>query len=125
MLEPRSVPAPASVRVALADPLAGLAPIERRVVAIAREDGLDSLRTPRKRGWLARLVLGPTPPSRQLANERLEALRRLAVQAWHKGHLLPVSALREASHAGFSEDQVGAVIDTIGRARSARQFAPL
>ncbi|MCJ2177199.1 hypothetical protein [Novosphingobium album (ex Hu et al. 2023)] len=90
---------------------------EHRIVELARHDGLETLRTPRKRGWLARLILGPQPASAMLANERLEALRRLAVQAWHKGYRLPVSALKEAHTAGFSEDQIGAVIDTIGRAR--------
>ncbi|MFC0204611.1 hypothetical protein [Novosphingobium soli] len=92
--------------------------LERRVVALARGDGLDTLRPQRKRGWLARLILGPNPPSAMLANERLEALRRLAVQAWHKGYTLPVSALRDARAAGYSEDQIGAVIDIIGRERA-------
>lgn len=99
----------------LADTLSAL---EHRVLELAREDSLDTLRPPRKRGWFARLILGPAPASPMLANERLEALRRLAVQAWHKGYLLPASALREAQVAGYSEDQIGAVIDTIGRSRA-------
>ena len=97
------------------DPLTAL---ERRVVELARHDGLETLQPTRKRGWLARLVLGPVPASPMLANERLEALRRLAVQAWHKGYTLPASALRDAQAAGFSEDQIGAVIDSIGRVRA-------
>ena len=97
---------------------APLTTLEHRVIELAREDGLDTLRPQRKRGWFARLILGPQPASPMLANERLEALRRLAVQAWHRGYLLPASALKEAQAAGFSEDQVGAVIDTIGRARA-------
>lgn len=92
--------------------------LEHRVIELARADGLESLRAPRKRGWFARLILGPAPVSPRLANEQLEALRRLAVHAWHKGYLLPVSALREAQAAGYSEDQVGAVIDTVGRLRA-------
>ncbi|MCJ2185156.1 hypothetical protein MTR62_21055, partial [Novosphingobium sp. 1949] len=98
---------------------------ERRVVALARGDGLDSLREPRRRGWLERFVFGPNPPSPKFANERLEALRRLAVQAWHKGYLLPASALKAAEAAGFSEDQIGLVVDTIARERSAPRSAPL
>lgn len=98
---------------------------ELRVVQLARGDTLDSLRPPARRGWLARFVLGPTPPSRQLANTRLEALRRLVVQAWHKGFLLPVSVLQDARKAGFSEDQVSVLVDSIGRARSAAQMSPL
>lgn len=92
--------------------------MELRVVQLARGDTLESLRPPRPRGRLARLVLGPTPPSRQLANPRLEALRRLVVQAWHKGFLLPASVLHEAEAAGFSDTQIGMLVDSIGRARS-------
>lgn len=95
-----------------------LSGMERRIVALARADGIASLRPQRKRGWFARLILGPTPPSAMLANERLEALRRLAVRAWHHGYTLPVSALKEARAAGWSEAQIGAVIDSIGRERA-------
>jgi len=101
-----------------------LTPLEQRVVALARGEGLDSLRPPRKRSWLARVVLGPTPPSKILANEGLEALRRLAVLAWHHGYRLPASAMREARQAGHSEHKIGAVIDLIGRSREPfRRFA--
>lgn len=103
------------------DPLTAL---ERRIIELARHDGLETLRPERKRGWLARLILGPASASPTLANERLEALRRLAVQTWHKGYTLPASALREAQAAGFDEGQIGAVIDSIGRARaSVRRLA--
>lgn len=91
---------------------------ERRVIELARNDSLKSLRAPRKRGWFARLILGPQPASSMLANERLEALRRLAVHTWHKGYQLPASALKEAQAAGFSEDEIGAVVDIIGRIRA-------
>lgn len=100
-------------------------PHELRVLQLARRDGIETLQEPRKRGWFTRFVLGPPPPSRRLANERLEALRRLAVHAWHKGYLLPVSVVKAAEHAGFSEEQIGTLIDNIGRARTARQFASL
>lgn len=102
----------------LSDPVDVLSALERRVIELARHDGLDSLRPPPKRGWFARLVLGPAPISPILANARLEALRQLAVQAWHKGYTLPASALKAAKRAGFSEDQIGAVIDIIGRSRA-------
>jgi hypothetical protein len=100
------------------DPAGTLSAIERRVVELAREDDLGTLRPTRKRGWFARLILGPAPASSMLANEKLEALRRLAVQAWHKGYMLPASALREAHAAGYSEDQISAVVDSIGRSRA-------
>jgi len=109
---PRSIEKP--VDVAGDQPLSAL---ECRVVELAREDRIETLRPYRPRSWLARLVLGPAQPSPVLANERLEALRRLAVQVWHDGYTVPVSALREARQAGYDESQIGAVIDMIGRAR--------
>ena len=105
-----SAPAVATIRIA--EPLSTL---ERRVIELAREDRLATLRPVRKRSWLGRVLFGPQPPSPMLANERLEALRRLAVVAWHHGYQLPASALREAQAAGFSEVQTGAVVDFIAR----------
>ncbi|MBB4859091.1 hypothetical protein HNO88_002417 [Novosphingobium chloroacetimidivorans] len=114
---PRGAPRVAEVTpIITPEPLSTL---ERRVVLLAREDGMETLRPRRKRSWLARLMLGPQAPSPVLANERLEALRRLAVQAWHHGYTVPASALREAKQAGFDETQIGAVIDMIGRSRPA------
>jgi hypothetical protein len=94
-----------------------LSVLERRVVELAREDRIETLRPFKKRSWLMALILGPARPSPVLANERLEALRRLAVQAWHHGYTLPASALREAKLAGYDEAQIGAVIDLIGRSQ--------
>jgi len=96
-----------------------LSALEWRVVELARGDGLATLKDERKRGWLARLVFGPQPPSAILSDVRLEALRRLAVRAWHEGYLLPVSAVREAIAAGYSELQVGRVLDAIVGERAA------
>ena len=96
-----------------------LSELERRVVVLAREDRMETLRPVRQRSWLARVILGPARPSPVLANERLEALRRLAVQTWHNGYTVPVSALKEAKEAGFTEAQIGAVIDMIGREQPA------
>lgn len=95
-----------------------LSQLEQRVVELAREDTLATLRPRRKRSWLMRFVLGPQAPSPVLANERLEALRRLAVRGWHHGYQLPASALKEAHGAGYSETQISAVIDMIARLRS-------
>lgn len=95
-----------------------LTALERRVVTLARADTLSTLRPQRQRGRLARLIFGPTPPSAMLANEQLEALRRLSVQAWHHGYTLPASALKDARVAGYSEAKIGAVIDIIGRERA-------
>lgn len=115
---PAPAVASAKTSFAVVDVAGSFSSLEHRVVELARGEGLDSLRAPRKRSWLGRLILGPTPPSKILANEQLEALRRLAVQAWHHGYTLPFSALGEAKKAGYSESQVGWVVDTIGRQRA-------
>ncbi len=94
-------------------PVETLSALEWRVVELAQADGLKSLQPVRKRRWIARFVLGPTPPPKTLADERLEALRRLAVHAWHAGYTLPASAIGKAVKAGYSDLQVGAVIDNI------------
>jgi hypothetical protein len=96
-----------------------ITPFEWRVVELAKNDERGTLLPLRKRGWFARLILGPQPPSRQLANEKLEALRRLAVHAWHDGYLLPVSAIKDAMQAGYTEMQAGRVIDTVVETRLA------
>jgi len=115
-----SAPAPALSRIgdALVQKTYDLSELERRVIELARTDGLVSLRPRRKRSWLAQLILGPQAPSPVLANERLEGLRRLAVQVWHHGYQVPVSVLKEANASGWSEAQIGAVIDAIGRLRA-------
>jgi hypothetical protein len=91
---------------------------EWRILALARDDGLETLRPQRKRTRLGRLVFGPTPPSRALANERLEALRRLAVEARHMGWCVSVNAIRAARKAGFTTTQIGRVIDSVRRVRA-------
>jgi hypothetical protein len=90
-----------------------LTALEWRVIELARDDSLKTLLPWRKRSWLGRLIMGPTPPSRMLADERLEALRRLAVHAWHAGYTIPASAIRHAVRKGYSDLQIGSVIDTI------------
>jgi len=101
--------------------------LEQRVLELSHDDGLESLQPPRQRSWLQRLLFGPPPPSRRLANERLEALRRLAVETRHRGWQLRPSAIAAARGVGFSEAQIGRVIDTIGSASlptlSQRNFA--
>jgi hypothetical protein len=91
----------------------GLSALEWRVVELARGDSLRTLQPQRGRSWLGRLVFGPMPPSPELSDARLEALRRLAVQAWHMGYTLPASAMKQAFRAGYSDLQIGKVIDTI------------
>ena len=98
----------------VADHAVAFSQLEERVLQLAQHDGLDTLQPQPKRSWLGRIVLGPQPPARHLANDRLEALRRLAVEARHYGWHVRTSVIAAAKRAGFSETQIGRVIDTIG-----------
>lgn len=114
-------PAMAAAAVAVADPAEAptLDPLEWRVVHVARGDRLSSLRPPGRWSRLAALIFGPRP-SPVLASERLEALRRLAVEAWHRGYAVTPSALAAARLAGFTTDQLKLLLATISTGRSAR-----
>ncbi|MDX3901077.1 MAG: hypothetical protein QHC40_11310 [Sphingobium sp.] len=93
--------------------------LEWRVVHVARGDRLSSLRAPGRWSRLVALLFGPRP-SPVLASERLEALRRLAVEAWHRGYAVTPSALAAARLAGFTTDQLELLLATISTGRSAR-----
>lgn len=102
-----------------ATPAAGhgvLSALEWTVVALARHDGLASLRPA---GWLARL-LAPLGERRKprLADDRLEALRRLAVLTWADGAAVPPHEIAAFFAAGFDERQYQAMVERIGASRT-------
>ena len=92
---------------------------EWQIVALARTDGLHSLRGPGRFDRLRTWIFGEET-SLVLASERLEALRRLAVEAWHKGYAVPLSALAAFRAAGFSTGQLELLLATISAGRHAR-----
>jgi hypothetical protein len=112
-------PAPAATIVGTAPP-ARLSALEWSVVAMAERDGLSSIREPGR--FLSALgsVFGIRRPNR-LANDRLEALRRMAILAWHHHWNVPKSEIAAFFAAGFSVDHYELVQDSIGHARSARR----
>lgn len=93
--------------------------LEWQVVALARADRLSTLREPGRWSRLSALIFGPRS-SPVLASERLEALRRLSVEAWHRGYAVTPSALADARRAGFTSDQLELLLATISAGRSAR-----
>jgi hypothetical protein len=101
-------------------PPARLSALEWSVVAMAERDGLSSIREPGR--FLSALgsVFGIRRPNR-LANDRLEALRRMAILAWHHHWNVPKSEIAAFFAAGFSVDHYELVQDSIGHARSARR----
>jgi len=90
-------------------------PLEWSIIRHARVDGLSSLRAP---GRLARFWhwLTGRHGSAELANPRLEALRRAAVLSWHFGFTVPGRDVAEFLSAGFSLDQYELMVLRIGAA---------
>lgn len=94
-----------------------LTDLEWSVVALARFDRLSSLDPPGPVAtWLARLF-GPARPA-VLADARLEALRHMAVLAWHQGYSVPPGRLRAFLDAGFTLDQYELLQSRIGAERA-------
>jgi len=93
--------------------------VEWRVIGLARNDDVGSLRTPgRLRRILARLF-GSRLES-PLADTRLEALRRLAVFAWRDSFNVPPSELAAFHDAGFSADHAELLLESVLAARGRR-----
>ena len=95
-------------------------PLEWTVIALARKDRISSLQEP---GPLARALGGLFGLGRQsmLADPRLEALRRLAVHAWHRGYKLPVSEIKRFLSAGFSAGQYETLLASVASKRVERR----
>ncbi len=91
-------------------------PVEWAVISLARHDGLATLHEPR-RSKLGRLLFGQ-PRTYSLAGERLEALRSLAVEAWHQPLAISLSALGGFIAAGFTNAQLALLLQTTGALRA-------
>jgi len=109
----RSDPVPASPT--------GLTALEWSVVALAQRDRMSSLRTPSPVSIALGKVFGTRRRDPALADERLEALRRMAVLSWHRGFAVPVHELAAFFRAGFSTDQYETMLASISTAQSSRK----
>lgn len=98
---------------------ATLSPLEWSVVMLARTDRLHTLRDPGRFDRLFAFIFGE-PANPRLASKRLEALRRLAVEAWHRGYAVSLSALSAFTAAGFTKAQLELLLATISAGRAAR-----
>jgi hypothetical protein len=94
----------------------GFSGLEWSVIALAQRDRLESLREPGRISIALRALFGLWQDAR-LADGRLEALRRIAVLAWHKSYAVPVSELRAFLAAGFSAEQYEILQASISRGR--------
>ncbi|MDR6786684.1 hypothetical protein J2Y58_000022 [Sphingomonas sp. BE138] len=112
--------APLAAPAPCADPVpeapARLSALEWSVVALARQDRLSSLNRPGRIATALAILFKP-PHNRMLADERLEALRRIAVFGWHYGYTIPTEELKRFLKAGFSPAQYELMMDSIGVAK--------
>ncbi len=100
----------------LAPSMPAFSALEWSVIALVQRDRIASLRQPGRIATALGALFGTSRPSR-LADGRLEALRRIAVLAWHRGYSVPVSELRAFLAAGFSSEQYEMLQASIGRGR--------
>ena len=99
-----------------ADPANRLTALEWSVVALARRDRPSSLREPSRLSVALGSVFGRHQHP-HLADPRLEALRRVAVLAWHRGAKALSDAEVEAfTAAGFTTGQYRTLLASIGAA---------
>lgn len=103
-----------------AAPLPNFSGLEWSVIALAQRDRVASLRQPGRMATALGALFG-TSRATPLADERLEALRRIAVLAWHYGYSVPVSELRAFLSAGFSSDHYEVLQNSIARGRMDRK----
>ena len=94
----------------------GFSPLEWSVIALARNEGLSTLKQPSRITKAVGSLFG-TWRNSQLADPRLEALRRMAVLAWRKGWLVPLSEIRAFKAAGFTIEHYETLQASIGRGR--------
>lgn len=99
--------------------VATLSALEWSVVAIAQHDRLSSLEEPSRVSVALGMLFGGQRPNPRLADAKLEALRRMAVLAWHKGYAVPLREIRAFHKAGYTPDQFETLLTSISRGRAA------
>jgi hypothetical protein len=97
----------------------GFSALEWSVVALAERDSLSSLRAP-GRVAIAMGALFGDRRNPQLADQGLEALRRMAVLSWHHGFAVHGRDVRAFVDAGYSLDQYETLVASIGAAKARR-----
>ena len=95
----------------------GFSPLEWSIIRLASVDGLSTLRGPGLMSRFVNWLMGRTG-SPELANPRLEALRRISVLSWHFGFTVPGDDVTDFLSAGFSPDQYELLVSSVRRALS-------
>ena len=99
-------------------PKADFTALEWSIIRLSRVDSLSTLRAP---GRLQRFVswLMGRQGSPELANERLEALRRISVLSWHFGFTVPSEDVADFFSAGFTTEQYELLVQSVRAAVNA------
>ena len=97
----------------------GFSALEWQVVAIAQQDRLSSLEEPGRLSVALGMIFGGQRPNPRLAAARLEALRRVAVPACHRGYAVPPHEIRAFHQAGFTPEQYETLLASISQGRAA------
>jgi hypothetical protein len=96
--------------------------LEWSVIRLARIDKLWTIRAAGRLHRLFNWVVGRGNP--ELANPKLEALRRMAVLTWHYGFTVPGEDVANFLSAGFSPDQYELMAGSINSALSSPRRIP-
>jgi hypothetical protein len=97
-------------------------PLEWSIIRLARIDRLWTIRTAGRLRRFWNWFVGRGNP--ELANPKLEALRRMAVLTWHFGFTVPSEDVSEFISAGFSPDQYELMAGSINAALSSSRRIP-
>ncbi len=92
-------------------------PLEWSVIRLARIDRLWTIRTIGRTRRFWNWLIGQGNP--ELANAKLEALRRMAVLTWHYGFTVPGEDVSNFISAGFTPDQYELMAGSINSTLSA------
>lgn len=98
-------------------PNPGFSALEWSVIRLARVDRLWTIRPAGRLRRFWNWLLGRGNP--ELANPKLEALRKMAVLTWHFGFTIPGDDVRDFLSAGFSADQYELMAESINAALGA------
>ena len=97
-------------------------PLEWSIIRLARIDRLWTIRTAGRLRRFWNWFVGRGNP--ELANPKLEALRRMAVLTWHFGFTVPGEDVSNFISAGFSPDQYELMAGSINAALSSSRRIP-
>ena len=118
-IEPHETTLASKITAPIADATsARLTPLEWSVVALAQTESLASIDRPGRVAVAMARVFGFRRAT-ELADPKLEALRRLSVIAWHRGYAIHSSEIYAFKQAGFSMAQYELVLASISRGRDA------